>query len=195
MGNRVTRVIAAAVLGGTVSKIGGGKFANGAVTGAFVQAFNHDGHKGTTKEKSEPLTKEESELLQRNVNGLDKLDSLTPEMRAKAERMLVDLAGKGRQMRIVFGPRDQATNDELVRQGLASPNSKHLSGEALDVIDRSVGYENSQFSKDPSHISWNNAIHNAASSNGLKWGGDFVRQNPVTGRWQGRWDPNHVEMP
>ena len=42
MGNRVTRVIGAAVLGGTVSRIGGGKFANGAVTGAFVQAFNHE---------------------------------------------------------------------------------------------------------------------------------------------------------
>ncbi len=39
MGNRVQRVIGAAVLGGTVSRIGGGKFANGAVTGAFVQAF------------------------------------------------------------------------------------------------------------------------------------------------------------
>ncbi|MCL4779940.1 MAG: RHS repeat-associated core domain-containing protein [Gammaproteobacteria bacterium] len=39
MGNRVQRVIGAAVLGGTVSKIGGGKFANGAVTAAFVQAF------------------------------------------------------------------------------------------------------------------------------------------------------------
>jgi len=31
----LTRVIGAAVLGGTVSRIGGGKFANGAVTGAF----------------------------------------------------------------------------------------------------------------------------------------------------------------
>jgi RHS repeat-associated protein len=39
MGGRVTNVIGAAVVGGTVSRIGGGKFANGAVTGAFVQAF------------------------------------------------------------------------------------------------------------------------------------------------------------
>lgn len=36
------RVVAAAVVGGTVSEIGGGKFANGAVTGAMVQMFNHD---------------------------------------------------------------------------------------------------------------------------------------------------------
>lgn len=42
------RVVAAAVVGGTGSAIGGGKFANGAVTGAFVQAFNHesDTHSG-----------------------------------------------------------------------------------------------------------------------------------------------------
>jgi RHS repeat-associated protein len=39
LGNRVSGVIGAAVVGGTVSRIGGGKFANGAVTGAFVQAF------------------------------------------------------------------------------------------------------------------------------------------------------------
>jgi hypothetical protein len=42
-GNRLSRVAVAAVVGGTASRIGGGKFANGAVTGAFVQALNHDG--------------------------------------------------------------------------------------------------------------------------------------------------------
>ena len=31
----------AAVIGGTAEALGGGKFANGAVTGAFVMAFNH----------------------------------------------------------------------------------------------------------------------------------------------------------
>ncbi|MGH8458310.1 MAG: RHS repeat-associated core domain-containing protein, partial [Nevskiales bacterium] len=39
------RVIAAAVIGGTASELGGGKFANGAVTGAFSRAFN-DEHGG-----------------------------------------------------------------------------------------------------------------------------------------------------
>ena len=36
------RITAAAVVGGTASELSGGKFANGAVTGAFVQAFNHE---------------------------------------------------------------------------------------------------------------------------------------------------------
>jgi RHS repeat-associated protein len=52
MGNRVQRVIGAAVLGGTVSRIGGGKFANGAVTGAFVQAFGDAGQGGESEATS-----------------------------------------------------------------------------------------------------------------------------------------------
>lgn len=38
-----------AVIGGTVSVIGGGKFANGAVTGAFTMLFNELVHEGTVK--------------------------------------------------------------------------------------------------------------------------------------------------
>ena len=37
----VSSVIASAVIGGTVEKIGGGKFGNGAITGAYVMALNH----------------------------------------------------------------------------------------------------------------------------------------------------------
>lgn len=36
------RVIGAAIVGGTASELGGGKFMNGAVTGALIQAFNHE---------------------------------------------------------------------------------------------------------------------------------------------------------
>jgi hypothetical protein len=35
-------MLAAAAVGGTASKLGGGKFANGAWTAAFVSRFNHD---------------------------------------------------------------------------------------------------------------------------------------------------------
>ena len=38
------RVTAAAVVGGTASKLTGGKFANGALTGAFSRLFNDEGH-------------------------------------------------------------------------------------------------------------------------------------------------------
>ena len=38
------RMVAAAVLGGTVSSLTGGKFASGALTGAFSRAFNDEKH-------------------------------------------------------------------------------------------------------------------------------------------------------
>ena len=37
--------IAAAVVGGTASELGGGKFADGAVTGAYTMLFNHMAHR------------------------------------------------------------------------------------------------------------------------------------------------------
>ena len=42
-GAKIARMVAAATVGGTASAIGGGKFANGAWTAAFVSRFNHDG--------------------------------------------------------------------------------------------------------------------------------------------------------
>jgi RHS repeat-associated protein len=46
------QITMAAVIGGTAEKLGGGKFANGAVTGAFVMMLNHLGHdkEGTNQE-------------------------------------------------------------------------------------------------------------------------------------------------
>ena len=40
---KIGRMTAAAVVGGTASALGGGKFANGAWSAAFVSRFNHDG--------------------------------------------------------------------------------------------------------------------------------------------------------
>jgi len=39
----VARTTIAATVGGTASEIGGGTFANGAVSGAFVHLFNAEG--------------------------------------------------------------------------------------------------------------------------------------------------------
>lgn len=41
---KFTRVTAAAIVGGTASEVGGGKFANGAMTGAFIMLYNDDEH-------------------------------------------------------------------------------------------------------------------------------------------------------
>jgi len=40
------RIAISAAIGGTAEALGGGKFANGAVTGAYVMALNHMGHQG-----------------------------------------------------------------------------------------------------------------------------------------------------
>lgn len=44
------KVLLAAAIGGTAEKLGGGKFANGAVTGAYVMMFNHMGDHGEGNE-------------------------------------------------------------------------------------------------------------------------------------------------
>jgi hypothetical protein len=44
------QVAMSAVIGGTAEKLGGGKFANGAVTGAYVMMFNHLGDHGDEKQ-------------------------------------------------------------------------------------------------------------------------------------------------
>jgi hypothetical protein len=47
------QVTMSAVIGGTAEKLGGGKFANGAVTGAYVMMFNHLNDKKATNQEIE----------------------------------------------------------------------------------------------------------------------------------------------
>jgi len=49
--HRFLEVLSSAVIGGTVSEIGGGNFANGAITGAFVTLFNKWGDQAAKSEK------------------------------------------------------------------------------------------------------------------------------------------------
>jgi hypothetical protein len=49
--NAGTQIFLSAAIGGTAEKIGGGKFANGAVTGAYVMMFNHLNYQGANVEK------------------------------------------------------------------------------------------------------------------------------------------------
>lgn len=51
------RVAVAAVVGGTASKLTGGKFANGAVTGAFSRALNDELHNAIEKQHTIEMTK------------------------------------------------------------------------------------------------------------------------------------------
>ena len=52
------RVLASSVVGGTASAIGGGKFANGAITGAYVMLFNEMMHQEEDKKTQEEQQKD-----------------------------------------------------------------------------------------------------------------------------------------
>ena len=63
--SRIAKVAVSAIVGGTTSAICGGKFANGAVTGAFVMMYNDFMHERAAelKEKIENMTSEQTERL------------------------------------------------------------------------------------------------------------------------------------
>lgn len=50
-GGRTAQVVAAAVVGGTAAELGGGKFANGAATGAFSYLYNAAAHEGDARSR------------------------------------------------------------------------------------------------------------------------------------------------
>ncbi len=63
----------AAVVGGTASELGGGKFANGAVTGAFVHMYNAMGHTyPSKKEMIDGSNTQEQGRVRRALNMLSR---------------------------------------------------------------------------------------------------------------------------
>lgn len=76
-GNVIAQTIAAAIVGGTASVVGGGKFANGAVSGAFTYLFNwathvNDVHAIASRNVlSGKLSKRDLEILKRVSHELD----------------------------------------------------------------------------------------------------------------------------
>jgi len=63
------KIAMSAIVGGTASELGGGKFANGAVTGAFVMMYNEMGHTYKTNVQT-PAERREFERFQANDKGL-----------------------------------------------------------------------------------------------------------------------------
>lgn len=108
-----------------------------------------------------------------------KLNSLDPNFKPKAEKVVEQMRQKGWHLRVVWGRRTQVENDALVKQGRASPNSKHLTGEAVDLIDTRIGYSNN-----PNEPYYND-LESTVKGEGLTWGGN----------WTSPWDPTHFENP
>lgn len=113
--------------------------------------------------------------------GLEKLDGLNPEFRKKAKEVIDLLIEKKWPVRIVWGKRTKAQNDKLVKQGVASKNSRHLHCEALDII---YNKSSEAYSKDPNHPYYLDLRDAVKKVRGLRWGGNFKK----------RWDPTHFEL-
>lgn len=60
-----TKIALSAAIGGTAEALGGGKFANGAITGAYVMMFNHLGQHGGSGD--EPTEKDGGYVKDRNT--------------------------------------------------------------------------------------------------------------------------------
>lgn len=83
--------------------------------------------------------------------GMNKLIGLDPIFKRKVKIIVREMEKRGWRIRIVWGKRSKVENDILVNKGVASRTSKHLSGKAVDLIDRKVGYsikKNHQYYKD-----------------------------------------------
>ena len=68
-----------------------------------------------------------------------KLNSLQPNFAKKVRQVVCNMEKRGWRIRIVWGKRTKQENDALVRKGLASRHSKHLTGKACDLAERSLG--------------------------------------------------------
>jgi hypothetical protein len=64
------KVSMSAIIGGTAEKLGGGKFANGAVTGAYVMMFNHAMHGGDESISSQKESEQKDNSNLPSVDGV-----------------------------------------------------------------------------------------------------------------------------
>ncbi len=150
-----SKVAMSAIVGGTAAELGGGKFANGAVTGAFIMMYNEMGH--VTKKRISEL----------NVKIQDSVTNFITEVEDKL----------GIKLRITQGYRSIATQNALYAKGRTAAgkivtnakggSSYHNYGLAIDVVEiRNDGTIN--WSPD-----WND-IGAIGVNNGFEWGGNWT---------------------
>lgn len=103
------RAMGAAIVGGTAAVVGGGKFANGAVTGMTVQMFNADGTHPTAEETGSKKTGTVVVYSSKDINSNDVAAKATraidvagieelSEVGTRIHGALTDLAGEGYEL-------------------------------------------------------------------------------------------------
>jgi RHS repeat-associated protein len=117
-----------------------------------------------------------------------KLLELSAEMREKATRVLLRTTARGYQPRIVEALRTSKQQCEKVKAGLSSTmKSKHLTGDAIDVVDRRWGYDDSK----PSTQQFFREYGEIGQEQDLEWGGDW---KPINRQKGYGWDPGHLQL-
>lgn len=114
------------------------------------------------------------------------LDDLSPRFRPLAFEFLARLTEQGIHVLVVDTLRTAEEQAENIRRGVSwTPNSRHLTGDAIDVAPFEVYLLNGpdKVNWDADHPVWKR-IGQIAESCGLVWGG----------RWKQR-DMGHVEAP
>jgi RHS repeat-associated protein len=119
-----------------------------------------------------------------SVKDADKLNTLRRGFRERATRVVNRMVDEGYDVRVVWGRRTPEENQVLVEKGLASPASKHLTGDAVDLINRADPYPD-----DPATRYYLD-LRDAVKKEGLVWGGDCWGNCNTN-----RWDPTHFEAP
>ena len=121
-GGFTLRTTIAGVVGGTASEIGGGKFANGAVTGAFVMMYNEMGHENTL---TQAQFEKEYERFQANDSGLIDVSGLFSGI-VLAPFRLVGTLGESLFGSELFGVGSKLFGQKYVRQGILNKQGSFI---------------------------------------------------------------------
>jgi hypothetical protein len=152
--NYLGNLVGAAVIGGTASELGGGKFANGAVTGAFSYAFNDALHRNPARGVADSalndghLTLAEANKIWRANN--DPEFSVTVEASQLAVQQTSDFGPNGTALGVVQGA------DWLVHGSVT-----------LQQVDGSVGILPGRYDFEQHGSFWNHPVRNFETYGGF----------------------------
>ena len=183
------RTAVAAVIGGTASALGGGKFANGAWTAAFQHLLNSEAvakaESSFEIERAIPVETDDP-MFDERTNKM--LNSLHPEVKRLAHRHIYQLKRLGIDARIISGNRTYKEQDYIYAQGRTRPGKI--------VTNARGGYSNHNFgiAYDIGIFGNGGKVYLTADSVyktpgiigekiGLEWGG----------RWKSTYDPPHFQ--